>query len=441
MFTPKFRKNLSMPGMLSEMRNCFDRVHDPIQSRDFSLSDCLMSGLAISRSSSHPCFIRPDDAGCEDPVQADNLRTLFGVSKVPSDTRMRERLDEVDPRDLRRCFKQIQPCYSAVRCSKTGFGGHLLISVDGTGHYSSHKVKCKHCCVKNHRDGSKTYYHQVLGAAIIHPDMKAVFPLAPEPIRKEDGTKKNDCERNAAKRFLDDLRREHPHMKAVIVEDGLASNGPHIKALKEKNFRFILGAKPGDHELLFDWFWSSETRQTYEIRDSSNTVHRFTWDCNLPLNDANFTLTINMLHYEEIKENGKKQRFSWVTDLPLNRDTVMPVMRSARRRWGIENETFRTLKARDTYRFEHNFGHGNNHLSDVFATLAMLAFLIDQVQLNSCAMFQKALEKQKRILYLWNRMRTLFEVFTISNWQTLYTAMAEDIKKKPELAKMLSSGP
>ena len=82
--------------------------------------------------------------------------------------------------------------------------------------------------------------------------MKEVFPLAPEPIRKEDGTTKNDCERNAANRLLDDLRREHPHMKAVIVEDGLASNGPYIKALKENNFRFILGAKPGDHELLFD---------------------------------------------------------------------------------------------------------------------------------------------------------------------------------------------
>ena len=42
MSTPKFRKNLSMSGLLSEMRKRFDRVPDPIQSRDFSLSDCLM---------------------------------------------------------------------------------------------------------------------------------------------------------------------------------------------------------------------------------------------------------------------------------------------------------------------------------------------------------------------------------------------------------------
>ena len=77
-------------------------------------------------------------------------------------------------------------------------------------------------------------------------------------------------------------------------------------------------------------------------------------------------------------------------------------MRCGRRRWAIENETFQTLKARDAYRFEHNFGHGKNHLSDVFATLAMLAFLIDQVQRHCCPLFGRAHKHQKRILYLWN---------------------------------------
>ena len=92
--------------------------------------------------------------------------------------------------------------------------------------------------------------------------MKEVFPLAPESIRKEDGTKKNDCERNTAKRLINELRRELPHMKAIIVENALASNGPHIKLLQEKNFRFILGAKPDNHKMLFNWFAASDTKQT-----------------------------------------------------------------------------------------------------------------------------------------------------------------------------------
>ena len=42
-----FRKDLSMPGLLREMRECFDRVPDSIVSRGITLSDCLMTGLAI----------------------------------------------------------------------------------------------------------------------------------------------------------------------------------------------------------------------------------------------------------------------------------------------------------------------------------------------------------------------------------------------------------
>src|SRR5688572_17907274 len=53
---------------------------------------------------------------------------------------------------------------------------------------------------------------------------------------------------------------------------------------------------------------------------------------------------------------------------------VYRIMQGARARWRIENETFNTLKNQG-YHFEHNFGHGYEHLSVVFATLMMLAFL------------------------------------------------------------------
>ena len=52
-------------------------------------------------------------------------------------------------------------------------------------------------------------------AAIVHPNLKLVLPLAPEPIMKTDGSSKNDCEYNAAKRMYADARREHPHLKFV----------------------------------------------------------------------------------------------------------------------------------------------------------------------------------------------------------------------------------
>jgi len=88
--------------------------------------------------------------------------------------------------------------------------GAYLLALDGTGYFSSKTIHCTSCLQKVHRNGSITYYHQMLGAAIIHPDLREVIPFMPEPIVKQDGTTKNDCERNAAKRFLVKLRQDHP---------------------------------------------------------------------------------------------------------------------------------------------------------------------------------------------------------------------------------------
>ena len=155
---------------------------------------------------------------------------------------------------------------------------------------------------------------------------------------------------------------------------------------------YILGAKPGDHERLFRWFEASETKESWKVRDKkTGTVHHYEWDIGLPLNDANFHLKVNMLKHKETNKKGEIKRFSWVTNLPLDRDTVTLIMRAGRRRWAIENETFKALKDRDKYNFEHNYGHGKKNLAVVLPMLAMLSLLIDQTQQHCCSLVQKAL--------------------------------------------------
>ena len=309
----------------------------------------------------------------------------------------------------------------------TCLDGHYLLSVDGTGYFSSSSVHCEHCCEKHHKM-ARHLSHQMLGAVVVHPEQREVFPLAPEPIVKGDGATKNDCERNAAKRLLRDVRREHPHLKLIVVEDGLASNGPHIKLLKALDLRFILGAKPADHKALFEWVEATErvgpgTVKHREHTDERGVHHRFRYLNGVPLNDTHFELEVNFLEYWETRPDGKKQRFSWVTDLPINDANVMALMRSARARWRIENETFNTLKNQG-YCFEHNFGHGKKHLSTVFAYLMMLAFLIDHVQQRGCALFQAAQAKAGRPRYFWERLRMLFLGSELEGWEMLYRALA-----------------
>ena len=272
------RKTLSAPGLLREVRACFDALNDPVPSRGLSLAECLMSGLAVF-GLKYPSLLQFDRDARTDEVVRANLRSLYGIERAPSDTALRERLDEVDPRQLRDVFKRVFALLQRGKALEgfTCLDGHYLLSVDGTGYFSSSSVHCAQCCEKHHHDGRTTYYHQMLGAVLVHPHQREVFPLAPEPIVKGDGAKKNDCERNAAKRLLSDVRREHPHLKLVVVEDGLASNGPHIKHLKALELRFIVGAKRSDHKALFEWVDATARLARSAVKRVEHTDGRVAW--------------------------------------------------------------------------------------------------------------------------------------------------------------------
>ena len=146
---------------------------------------------------------------------------------------------------------------------------------------------------------------------------------------------------------------------------------------------------------------------SYERHDrASGLVHRFRFVNDVPLNASNVDVRVNFIEYWEISAD-KVQHFSWVTDLRVSRRTVFHLMRGGRARWKIENETFNTLK-KQGYHFEHNYGHGAQHLSVVFAMLMMLAFLVDQTQQLCCALFRVVWAKLGSKRMLWERMRVCF---------------------------------
>ena len=421
MAAPLSRKQLGIQGLLNEACRCFARIPDT-PGCDISLVDHLMSGLAVF-GLKYPSLLQFDqDRSAE--TQRANLKTLYGIERAPCDTRLRERLDEVAPRQLRPLY---QTLFSALQRGKglEGFSyldGHYLPSLDGTGYCSSPTIHGPPCCEKHHRNGAITYYHPMLGAVLVHPNHQEGFPLAPEPILKQDGAKKNDCERNAGKRLLADVCREHPHLKLIVIEDGLASNAPHIRWLKELDLRFILGAKPDDHQFLFEWVAKTPATAEYTVTDEDGTHHRFRYLNGAPLNDANFDLEVNFLEYWETQPNGKVTHFSWVTDFRIDPTNLMPLMRGARARWKIENETFNTLKNQG-YHFEHNFGHGNQNLTTVLMHLMMLAFLIDQIQQRSCRLFQSAVKAAGGKPRFWRLLRSYFDICLIPDWETLYRSI------------------
>ena len=216
------KNTLSSQYMMETVQSVFKKVSSDTANSGIAIEDCLMSGLALF-SLKYPSLLQFDN---DRKRIAQNMKNLFLVDKIPSDTYLRERLDEIAPSELRGCFTRL---FAAVQRSKKleayqYINGSYCVSLDASGYFSSKSIRCSECCTKNHKDGSTTYYHQILQAAMVHPQLKQVIPFAPEPISKQDGAKKNDCERNAAKRLLADMRREYPHLDITILADGLYSN-------------------------------------------------------------------------------------------------------------------------------------------------------------------------------------------------------------------------
>jgi hypothetical protein len=350
---PKGRKHLSADALFGLIRTGFARLPDHrFGGADISFTDALMSAFAMFSLKS-PSLLAFDKERAEG-----NLETIYGIERVPCDTQMREILDPVSPESRRPLFQSV---FRQLQRGKAlepmvFFEGCYLLALDGTGYFSSKTIHCASCLQKVHRDGSMTYAHQMLGAAIVHPDFREVIPVMPEAIVKQDGEGKNDCERNAAKRFITKLRQDHPHLKFMITEDSLSSNAPHIEVLQDHGFHYILGVKEGDHASLFQQVQAAEHAGrviSYERHDRvAQVIHRFRFVNDVPLNESNPDVLVNVIEYWEMGDDTV-QHFSWVTDFRVTKRNVFRLMRGGRARWKIEHETFNTLKNQG-YHFEHN---------------------------------------------------------------------------------------
>jgi hypothetical protein len=423
------RKNLSADALFRALRSQFGSLSDTRSGAvEIPLGDALMSAFAMF-ALKDPSLLAFDHRR-RDPN--DNFRALFGINRVPSDSQMRDVLDPLDPERLRPGFRAI---FRRLQRGKIlqryiYLDGHYLLSLDGTTYFSSSKIHCPSCLEKRHRGGGITYSHQLLGATLVHPDLKEVIPLAPEPIIQQDGETKNDCERNATRRWLQRFRQEHPHLPVIVVEDALSANAPHLRDLREADAHYIIGVKPGDHAFLFARLRALDEAgqmQVLTLDDpTTGILHHFRFCNDAPLNESNPDALVNVLEYWEVHPKGKVQHFSWVTDFLLVPEIAWDVMRGGRARWKIENETFNTLKNQG-YHLEHNFGHGTQNLSVVLALMMMLAFLVDQVQQLCCPLFQAAWHKMKTKSHLWEEVRNHFRTLLFDSMADLLTALIRGI--------------
>ena len=367
------------------------------------------------------------------PTMAANLRNIWAIDSVPSDTQMRTVMDEIDPQEFEGIFTTF------FRLLQRGkhleqyrvLGTYYLCAIDGSEYFSSDRIGCPSCLrrkVKKKGGDTLQFSHQIVQSALVHPKLSSVIPLPPEAVRNTDGHEKQDCETNAAKRLLEKIKKAHPKLPLIVVGDGLYSKQPMIESATSSGMHYVFTAKPDDHKVLMEWVDGLKPLgevMHMEHVDRKGRTHVYEWISAVPLNGTKDAPSVNFFEYW-LKE-GQRVGYhgSWVTDLPLDDECIEEMVRIARARWAIENEVFNTVKNHG-YHIEHNYGHGVRSLSFNFFLLNMLAFFLHQIfELTdgTYRWLRKHLGSKKN---LWDHLRILCYSIVFADWGDLLSRVAHD---------------
>lgn len=429
----KVRKTLSGDALFKCVREYFDENIKDHRAANASipLINAIMSGLAIYTLKEPTLLAFERDL--EDQVFKNNFEKVFSVKNIPSDTTLREILDPVQPSSIKPIFKAVLRELQRGKVLEDyvfKVNNTYLLSVDGTEYFSSEDIHCDNCQEKKHSNEKITYSHSMLSGVILNPKNKEVIPVCPEPIIKQDGETKNDCEMNALKRFLAQFRKDHPKLEMTILLDSLYSKAPVVQELSTYGINYIIGAKQSDHKFLFEKLNKLEVEEKvtkYTLITEDKKEHSFKFVNKIAINKSNPDVLVNFITYCEKDKNGKEINFSWITDIEITKENVYEIMRAGRARWKIENETFNTLKNQG-YNFEHNFGHGDRNLSVNMALLMLLAFLIDQTQQICCPLYKAARKVKVVKKDFFESIREVFHRFAIESWKMILEAVRYGIE-------------
>jgi hypothetical protein len=370
-----------------------------------------------------------------------NVQSMFGAHEIPSDNQIRNLLDTVEPQAL-------EPLYETLLEGLMNEGvieryrtlqGNVLLALDGVTYFSSPTLHCAQCSQRSHA-GRTLYSHSAVTPVLVQPGQDKVVALAPAFVTTQDGSAKQDCELNAARRWLKHHGARWAAFGTVVLGDDLYCHEPFCQALRTQGLDFVLVCKPDSHPTTFEWLQMLERRGdvgSLTIRRSNARkvcFDHYRWAHALPLRDADDALTVDWCELITTNEAGKVlYRNSFASSLPVSSENVRNIVAAGRARWKIENENNNTLKTKG-YHFEHNFGHGKQHLSATLASLIVLAYLLHTVLdwLDERFMhLRKLIACRQRVF---DDMRALATYCHFPSWSAMIEFMIQGLTHGPQPA-------
>lgn len=404
----------------------------------YSIKDAALGAFSVFFTQS-PSFLSHQRA-MEQRKGRSNAGSLFQLEKMPCDIHIRSLLDPIAPRHL-------YPLFNAVLSVLEQSGelepfrvldDQLLVSMDGTSYFSSKAIHCSNCQHRTTAKGETTYYHTAITPVIVAPERSEVISLVPEYITPQDGHKKQDCERMAAKRWVEQQSNQFKPYSMTLLGDDLYCNQPLCQLILEQKFNFIFTCKPDSHQILYEWLASLAAGKDidqlalrrFNGRFTEVVTCRFVED--IPLRGGEDALLVNWCEVTITHSKTGKQlyRNSFATNHQLTKQTVIPIVDAGRARWKVENENNNVLKTKG-YHLEHNFGHGQQYLASFLLTLNLLAFLFHTVLKLVDAKYRLLRQALGTRQTFFNDIKTLTRYLYFENWQHLLDFMVKQLELNP----------
>ena len=398
----------------------------------YSIVDIALSAFAVFFTQC-PSFLSFQQ-NMEKAHGRNNARSLFGVQRIPCDNHIRQTLDPVQAAELFGLFDDLHEAFDqtglleAMRAVKNT----RLIALDATWYFSSQSenIHCENCSCLRHAEGQITHYHSAITPVIVSPGHAQVVPLRPEFIGPQDGQVKQDCEINAAKRWLAAHAGRYSTGNDTLLGDDIYAHQPFCRQVLLHSFHFLFTCKPSSHAHLYGWVNALKPGRdlhTLKLRLKGKS-HRwehchYRWANHVPLTDSEDALKVNWCELTVTDAQGKVlYRNGYITDWEINAQNVSGLVAAGRARWKIENENNNVLKTRG-YHLEHNFGHGKKHLSSLLLTMNLLAFAwhtLLEVSDASYRLVRAAVGARRKFFA---HMEALTAYWYFENWERLMDFM------------------
>ena len=355
------------------------------KNRRYAMADIAQSAFAVFFTQC-PSFLSFQQ-NMEKTRGRNNARSLFQIQSIPCDNQIRQTLDPVEPVHLFSLFDDVHQAFDQVGLLEAmrAVHGTRLIALDATWYFSSHSknIHCPKCSCIRHADGQTTHFHSAITPVVVSPAHSQVVPLRPEFIVPQDGQVKQDCEINAAQRWLAAHAERYSTGNDTFLGDDLYAHQPFCRQVLLHGYHFLFTCKPASHPHLSGWVEALEPgsqrhslKQRVKGKSNHWEHHQYRWANGVPLTDSEDALKVNWC--EVTISNGEGAVLyhnAFITDWKITPDNVVGLVAAGRARWKIENENNNVLKTRG-YHLEHNFGHGKKHLASLLMTMNLLAFAL-----------------------------------------------------------------